>query len=54
MVKDALMEKRWGMEVVQVADWEALLSHEASAATPSGTLLGGTWGGDTFTPGRGV
>lgn len=32
MVKDALLEKRWGMEVVQVADWEALLSHEASAA----------------------
>ncbi|XP_009880272.1 PREDICTED: glucagon receptor-like [Charadrius vociferus] len=28
MVKDALLEKRWGMEVVQVADWEALLSHE--------------------------
>ncbi|KFO71221.1 Glucagon receptor, partial [Cuculus canorus] len=30
MVKDALLEKRWGMEVVQVADWEALLSHEAT------------------------
>lgn len=36
MVKDALLEKHWGMEVVQVADWEALLSHEARAATPWG------------------
>ncbi|XP_061206638.1 glucagon-like peptide 1 receptor isoform X1 [Neopsephotus bourkii] len=32
MVKDALLERRWGMELVQVADWEALLSHEVSAA----------------------
>lgn len=31
MVKDALLERRWGVELVQVADWEALLSHEASA-----------------------
>lgn len=39
MVKDALLEKRWGMEVVQVADWEALLSHEVSAAPLGGALL---------------
>lgn len=39
MVKDALLEKRWGMEVVQVADWEALLSHEASAAPWLGSPL---------------
>lgn len=32
MVKDALLERRWGMELVRVADWEALLSHEVSAA----------------------
>ncbi|XP_015497843.1 collagen alpha-1(XVI) chain-like isoform X2 [Parus major] len=31
MVKDALLERRWGVELLQVADWEALLSHEASA-----------------------
>lgn len=31
MVKDALLERRWGVELLQVADWEALLSHEVSA-----------------------
>lgn len=51
MVKDALLEKRWGMEVVQVADWEALLSHEASAAPWRGgggprSMLGWNRGGD--------
>ncbi|XP_027758283.1 glucagon receptor-like [Empidonax traillii] len=30
MVKDALLERRWGVELVRVADWEALLSHEAA------------------------
>lgn len=43
MVKDALLERRWGVELVQVADWEALLSHEASAG------LVAAWG-----PGAGV
>lgn len=31
MVKDALLERRWGAEVLQVADWQALLSHEVRA-----------------------
>ncbi|KAM8798403.1 glucagon receptor-like [Eudromia elegans] len=30
IVKDALLERRWGMEVARVADWEALLSNEAA------------------------
>lgn len=41
MVKDALLERRWGMEVVQVADWQALLSHEASTAGGVTPSLGG-------------
>lgn len=55
MVKDALLEKRWGMEVVQVADWEALLSHEASAGPWRGPAR--CWAGirvRTLAPGRGV
>ncbi|KAM9599229.1 glucagon receptor-like [Morphnus guianensis] len=39
MVKDALLEKRWGMEVVQVADWEALLSHEAALGCRAAQVL---------------
>ncbi|XP_075755493.1 glucagon receptor-like [Pelodiscus sinensis] len=31
IARDALLEKRWGMEILQVSDWEALLSNEASA-----------------------
>ncbi|XP_069502970.1 glucagon receptor-like [Ambystoma mexicanum] len=30
IVKDALMEKRWGMELIEVSDWETLLSNEAA------------------------
>ncbi|OWK52369.1 Glucagon receptor [Lonchura striata] len=44
MVKDALLERRWGVQLVQVADWEALLSHQASAG------LVAAWGP---CPGRG-
>jgi len=54
MVKDALLEKRWGMEVVQVADWEALLSHQASAAPRRGLVLVGQGPGGTLAPGRGI
>ncbi|XP_040447941.1 glucagon receptor-like [Falco naumanni] len=39
MVKDALLEKRWGMEVLQVADWEALLSHEAALGCRAAQVL---------------
>uniref|UniRef100_A0A8C5JQE9 Glucagon receptor n=1 Tax=Junco hyemalis TaxID=40217 RepID=A0A8C5JQE9_JUNHY len=39
MVKDALLERRWGVELLQVADWEALLSHEASAGLDAQRLL---------------
>ncbi|XP_009949103.1 PREDICTED: glucagon receptor-like, partial [Leptosomus discolor] len=39
MVKDALLEKRWGMEVVQMADWEALLSHEAALGCRAAQVL---------------
>ncbi|XP_032851267.2 glucagon receptor-like isoform X2 [Tyto alba] len=39
MVKDALLEKRWGMELVQVADWEALLSHEAALGCRAAQVL---------------
>lgn len=47
MVKDALLERRWGVELVQVADWEALLSHEASAGlgTAWDPRPGQGWGG---------
>nr|XP_033770289.1 glucagon receptor-like isoform X2 [Geotrypetes seraphini] len=30
IVKDVLMMKRWGMEMIQVSDWETLLSNEAA------------------------
>lgn len=30
IVKDALLEKRWGMELTEVSDWETLLSNEAA------------------------
>nr|XP_009940221.1 PREDICTED: glucagon receptor-like [Opisthocomus hoazin] len=53
MVKDALLEKRWGMEVVQVADWEALLSHQASAAPRRGLVLVGQGPGGAPPPGGG-
>uniref|UniRef100_A0A8B9CYK9 Glucagon receptor n=1 Tax=Anser brachyrhynchus TaxID=132585 RepID=A0A8B9CYK9_9AVES len=39
MVKDALLERRWGMEVVQVADWQALLSHEAALGCRAAQVL---------------
>lgn len=55
IVKDALLEKRWGMEVAQVADWEALLSHQASAAPWGGPAP--CWAGmrmGTHIPRRGV
>ncbi|XP_062467872.1 glucagon receptor-like isoform X1 [Pezoporus occidentalis] len=39
MVKDALLERRWGMELVQVADWEALLSHEAALGCRAAQVL---------------
>lgn len=47
MVKDALLERRWGVELVQVADWEALLSHEARAGLVAawGHCPGRGWGG---------
>lgn len=49
MVKDALLEQRWGVELVQVADWEALLSHEVSAglvaAWGPSARAGLEWGG---------
>lgn len=40
MVKDALLERRWGAEVLQVADWQALLSHEVGARGVWGCVLG--------------
>ncbi|XP_071300570.1 glucagon receptor-like isoform X3 [Agelaius tricolor] len=39
MVKDALLERRWGVELVQVADWEALLSHEATLGCRAAQVL---------------
>ncbi|XP_061206639.1 glucagon receptor-like isoform X2 [Neopsephotus bourkii] len=39
MVKDALLERRWGMELVQVADWEALLSHEVALGCRAAQVL---------------
>ncbi|KAM9016062.1 glucagon receptor-like isoform 2-T2 [Ara ararauna] len=39
MVKDALLERRWGMELVRVADWEALLSHEAALGCRAAQVL---------------
>ncbi|KAJ1097672.1 hypothetical protein NDU88_002789 [Pleurodeles waltl] len=30
IVKDALLDKRWGMELTEVSDWETLLSNEAA------------------------
>ncbi|KAL9835909.1 glucagon-like peptide 1 receptor isoform 2-T2 [Geothlypis trichas] len=39
MVKDALLERRWGVELVQVADWEALLSHEAALGCRAAQVL---------------
>ncbi|XP_068062615.1 glucagon receptor-like isoform X1 [Anomalospiza imberbis] len=39
MVKDALLERRWGVQLVQVADWEALLSHEATLGCRAAQVL---------------
>uniref|UniRef100_U3JP90 Glucagon receptor n=1 Tax=Ficedula albicollis TaxID=59894 RepID=U3JP90_FICAL len=39
MVKDALLERRWGVELLQVADWEALLSHEAALGCRAAQVL---------------
>ncbi|XP_030338743.1 glucagon receptor-like isoform X3 [Strigops habroptila] len=39
VVKDALLERRWGMELVRVADWEALLSHEAALGCRAAQVL---------------
>ncbi|XP_064009245.1 glucagon-like peptide 1 receptor isoform X2 [Pogoniulus pusillus] len=39
LVKDALLERRWGMEVLQVADWEALLSHQAALGCRAAQVL---------------
>ncbi|XP_039587662.1 glucagon receptor-like isoform X1 [Passer montanus] len=39
MVKDALLERRWGVQLVQVADWEALLSHEAALGCRAAQVL---------------
>ncbi|XP_071427172.1 glucagon receptor-like [Pithys albifrons albifrons] len=39
MVKDALLERRWGMELVQMADWEALLSHEVALGCRAAQVL---------------
>lgn len=41
MVKDALLERRWGAEVLQVADWQALLSHEVGARGVWGLCVSG-------------
>nr|XP_025036291.1 glucagon receptor-like [Pelodiscus sinensis] len=30
IARDTLLEKRWGMEILQVSDWEALLSNEGT------------------------
>lgn len=42
IVKDALLEKRWGMEILHVSDWEVLLSNEASPPRNQ-ILLGWGW-----------
>ncbi|XP_054247140.1 glucagon receptor-like [Indicator indicator] len=39
LVKDALLERHWGVEVLQVADWEALLSHQAALGCRAAQVL---------------
>uniref|UniRef100_K7GIC5 Glucagon receptor n=1 Tax=Pelodiscus sinensis TaxID=13735 RepID=K7GIC5_PELSI len=44
IARDTLLEKRWGMEILQVSDWEALLSNEGA--------LGGRQVSEFQRPGR--